>query len=387
MPGSDLTIREVACRRDLNQFIRFPWQIYRDDPCWVPPLEVDVKEFLNPRKHPFYEHGAAVPMLAFRGRAPVGRILVSDDPRYNEQLQTNVGFFGMFECIDDPEVARLLVDSAARWLRARGRSNMMGPIDYSFNYPIGLLIDGFDTPPRIMMNHHRPYYSGLLEACGLAKLKDLFAWWFVDPHNMLDRWRRLATWLAQRGNVTVRPFRKDDFDAEIQRCKEVYDKGHNNNWGVVRLTDREFHYFARRLEKIGIAEQVLLAEVDGKPVGFSITIPDLNEAIRPLNGRLTTFGLPIGFCRLLYRIRHIKTARMMVLVILEEYRRRGVAESLILNTLDYGKTKIGYTGAELGWTEEDNYLISRTVEGVGARRYKTYRIYQKSLTDSESNSG
>jgi len=382
MSGSDLTIREVASRWDLNQFIALPWRIYQDDPCWVPPLVVDVKEFLNPRKHPFYQHGAAVPLLALRGRTPVGRVLVSDDPRYNEQHNTNVGFFGMFECIDDEETAGLLLDTASRWLRARGRTSVMGPIDYSFNYPIGLLIEGFDTPPRVMMNHHRPYYARLLESWGLAKLKDLYAWWFVDPHDMVDRWRRLAGWLAARGQVEIRPFRQGEFKAEVQRCKDVYDQGHQTNWGIVRLTDAEFQYFARRLAKVGIAEQVLLAEVDGRPVGFSVTIPDLNEAIRPLNGRLTTFGLPIGLVRLMYRIRHIKTARMMVLVVLEEYRRRGVAEQLILKTLDYGKNVIGYTGAELGWTVEDNYLISRTVESVGAKRYKTYRIYEKSLADS-----
>lgn len=381
MPGSDLTIREVASRRDLNQFVRFPWQVYVDDPCWVPPLLVDVKEFLNPRKHPFYRHGAAVPLLALRGGRPVGRLLVSDDPRYNEQYQANVGCFGMFECLDDPEAAGALLEAASRWLRARGRTAIMGPIDYSCNYPMGLLIDGFDTPPRIMMNHHRPYYGRLLESCGLAKLKDFYAWWFVDPHDMSDRWRRLAGWLAQRGQVKIRPFRRNEFDAELRRCKEVYDDGYQGNWGVVRLTDDEFRYFAKRLAKIGIAEQVLLAEVDGRPVGFSITLPDLNEAIQPLNGRLMRWGLPIGLLRLMYRIPRIKTARMMVLVILEEYRRRGVAELMILHTLEHGKTVIGYTGAELGWTAEDNYLINRTVEGVGAKRYKTYRIYEKSLAD------
>ncbi len=377
MSGSDLTIREVASRSDLNRFVALPWRIYKDDPCWVPPLKAEVKEFLNPRKHPFYDHGAAITLLALRGQTPVGRILVSDDPRYNEQYETNLGCFGMFECLDDTEAAHALLDAGARWLRARGRASMMGPIDYSFNYPVGLLIDGFDTPPRIMMNHHRPYYAALIESWGLSKLKDLYAWWFVDPNNMVQRWRRLAGWLAERGQVTVRPFRKKNFDVEIQRCKEVYDKGLRSTWGIVRLTDAEFRYFARRLERIGIAEQILLAEADGKAVGFSVTVPDLNEAIRPLNGRL----FPFGFLRLMYRVPRIKTARMMVLVVLEEYRRRGVAELLILNTLDYGKNVIGYTGAELGWTVEDNHPISRTVEGVGGRRYKTYRIYEKSLLD------
>jgi GNAT superfamily N-acetyltransferase len=219
----------------------------------------------------------------------------------------------------------------------------------------------------------------LLESWGLAKVKDLYAWWFVDPYDLVAKWRRRADWLARRGGVTIRPFSKKDFDAEVERCHLVYTESRKDHWGYVELTGAEFRYFAKRLAKIGIPEQVLLAEVKGKPVGFSINLPDINEAIQPLNGRLTTFGLPIGLARLLFRVRRIKTARMAVLVLLEGYRRRGISELLILETLDYGKNVIGYTGAELGWTLEDNELINRTIERVGGKRYKTYRIYQKPI--------
>ncbi len=372
-------IREVTSRRDLNQFIRVPWGIYGDDPCWVPPLLVDVKEFLNRKTHPFYLHGEATQFLALENGRAVGRILVSDDPHYNQQHGTNVGSFGMFEAPRDPAVAHALLEAAAGWLRARGRTMLLGPIDYSPNYVCGLLIDGFNTPPRILMNHNPPYYAELLESWGLRKAKDLYAWWFDDPYDMVAQWHRHSERLARRSGVTIRPFNRQDFEAEVQRCHQVYDGARQDLWDFVPLTDAEFHYFAKRLSRIAIEEQVLLAEVEGKPVGFSITLPDINEAIQPLNGRLTTCGLPIGLARLAYRIPRIKTARMAVLVLLEGYRRRGISELLILRTLHYGKYKIGYTGAELGWTLEDNEAVNRTIERVGAKRYKTYRLYEREI--------
>jgi GNAT superfamily N-acetyltransferase len=375
-----LEIRPVRSSRDLERFIDVPWRIYAEDPHWVPPLRVEVKEFLNRRKHPFYLHGDAVAFLALRGGTPLGRILASDDPLCNQQHAANAGHFGMFECLDDRQAAHALLDAAAAWLRGRGRSCVLGPIDYSMNYPCGLLVEGFDAPPRWMMNHHRRYYAALLESWGLAKAKDLYAWWFVDPYDMVSKWRGRAERIARRSRIAVRPFRKDDFQAEVERCRTVYNASMAELWGFVKLTEAEFSYLAKRMARVARAEEVLLAEVDGQPVGFSITLPDLNEAIRPLNGRLTKFGLPINLVRLAYRARHIKTARMAVLDVLPGYRRRGVAELLILRTLDYGKNVLGYTGAELSWTLEDNPLVSRIIEAVGGRRYKTYRIYQKALT-------
>jgi GNAT superfamily N-acetyltransferase len=255
----------------------------------------------------------------------------------------------------------------------------MGPIDYSINYPCGLLVDGFDAPPRIMTNHNRPYYAGLLESWGLRKAKDFYCWWFTDPHNMVERWRARAERLRQRGKIVVRPFRRDDFNAEVARFREVFNRSMQHNWGFVSLSEAEFRYFAKRLAKLTMPGLVLLAEVDGKPAGFSITVPDANEAFRPLGGRLTNYGLPINLFRLLRGMRRIKTARMLVLDVLEEYRRRGIAELLILGTLDYGKNVVGFTGAELGWTLEDNSLVNRAIEAVGAQHYKTYRVYSKEI--------
>jgi GNAT superfamily N-acetyltransferase len=255
----------------------------------------------------------------------------------------------------------------------------MGPVDYSLNYPSGLLVEGFDTPPRIMMNHHRRYYAGLLESWGLRKARDLYAWWFEDTHDLAAQWKARAERLARRGGVAIRPFRLSDFAAEVERCRQVYNAAMGNLWRFPKLTEAEFQYFAKQLAQLAISEQVLLAEIGDRVVGLSITLPDINEAIRPLGGRLTRFGLPLGLLRFLRRKRRIKTARMVVLDVLEEYRRRGIAELLILRTLDYGQNVLGYTGAELSWTFEDNRSVNRTIEAVGARRYKTYRVYEKGI--------
>ncbi len=375
----EIVVREVQSRADLKRFIELPFGIYAHDPNWVPRLFAEVKDFLDPKRHPFYQHGAAAKFLALRGEETVGRILVSDDPVFNAFHGTNLGCFGMFESVDDPQVAAALFRAAEGWLKARGRDMIRGPIDYSMNYPCGLLIEGFDTPPRAMMNHHPPYYASLMEHCGLLKAKDLLAWWFSDPRDMLDQWKRRAEWLQKRGRIKIRPFRKKEFDAEVRRCNAVYAEAAAKQWGFVPMSDAEFRHLAKQMAWIVPPQQALLAEIDGEPVGFSITLPDINEAIQPLRGKLTTFGIPIGLLRFWYRLRHVKTGRMMVLVVLEKYRRRGVAELLILNTLDYGKNVLGYTGAELSWTLEDNVLINRTIEAVGAVCYKRYRIYERAI--------
>lgn len=372
-------VREVRSARDRTRFVRCPYPIYAHDPHWVAPLEVEVREFIDPRKHPFLQHGAATQFIALRNGRPVGRILASDDPRYNAQHNASVGCFGLFECVDDREVAHPLLDAAAQWIRDRGRREIMGPIDYSTNYPLGLLVDGFDTPPRVMMNHHPRYYASLLESWGLAKVKDLFGWWFVDSQDMVARWRPLVERIERRNGVVVRPFRLDDFDGDVARCQTIYNSARRDNWGFVKLSDAEFRYLAQQIRRVATPELALIAEVNDQPVGFSITLPDVNEALQPLRGRLTRFGAPIGMLRLLWRMRRIKTARMMVLDLIEGYRRRGIAELLIYRTLDYGKHSAGYTAAELSWTLEDNRLINRAIEAVGGKAYKTYRIYQKTL--------
>ncbi|HEV2972254.1 MAG TPA: GNAT family N-acetyltransferase [Pirellulales bacterium] len=378
-----IDVRPAVSRYDRRQFLRFPWRVYADDPVWIAPLLIERKDFINPRKHPFYQHGAAVPFVAYRHGQAIGRILASDDPLFNAHHEDNAGCFGMFESIDEPDVAHALLDAAAEWLARRGRTRMMGPIDYSMNYGCGLLIEGFETPPRVMMNHNPPYYRPLLESWGLTKAKDLYAWWF-DSDNRIDRWRPRVERAVARSGVTVRPLRRKDLPAEILRCRAIYNEAWRDNWGDVPMTLAEFEYLAKFLLHLAIPDLLLMAEVKGRPVAFSMTLPDFNEAARSLNGRLFHYGLPIGLVRFWRNLKRVKTARLLALGVVPEYRRRGIAELLILRTFDYGAKQMGVTGAELSWTLEDNALINRTIEAVGGRRYKTYRIFERSIPCSHS---
>jgi len=257
----------------------------------------------------------------------------------------------------------------------------MGPMIYSTNYECGTLIDGFDTPPRLMMPHNPPYYPQLIEQWGFEKNKDLYAWWFDDPFDIVQKWQPFIDRIAPRQKgITIRPFSRRNFENDVQRCMKIYDHARKNWWwACVELTEAEIRHYAKQMNLVGDENLVLIAEKDGKPIGFSITMPDLNEVIRPLNGRLFHWGLPIGLWRFYWGLKRVKTARMMVLCVLPEYRQRGVAERLILETLDYGKNSRKLLAGELSWTDEDNNKINRIIERVGARRYKTYRVYMKTL--------
>ncbi|GAB6187257.1 GNAT family N-acetyltransferase [Thermopirellula anaerolimosa] len=372
-------VRRVQTWRDQYYFTRLPWLIYRNDPAWIPPLLIEVKEFLNPRKHPFLQHGTAVQFLACQDGCPVGRVLVSEDPRYNAKHGTKTACFGMFESIESPQVAAALLDAAANWAKSRGLNHLMGPIDYSINYPCGLLIEGFQYPPRVMMNHNPPYYEGLLEGWGLTKAKDLFAWWFDSDNERLQEWTKRVRRVEQRCRAVIRPFDMNNFESEIERCAKVYAATRYDQWAFIDLTQAEFRYFAKRLAQFARPEMVLIAELDGRAVGFSIAVPDFNEAIRPLNGRLTSWGMPIGAVRLFQRLRQVRIARVMVLGLIPGYRHRGIAEQMIFRTIDHGVGRLGFEGAELSWTLEDNHAINRTVSAVGGKLYKRYRVYEKDL--------
>ncbi len=374
-----IEVIEVRTRRERHDFLHLPWRIYRHDPVWVPPLLIERKEFIDPKRHPFLKHGSAAMFLARRDGEVAGRILVSDDPLYNEYHGSSLGCFGMFESIDDERVAHALFDAASRWLSARGRTSLAGPIDYSMNYNCGLLIEGFDTPPRVMMNHNPPYYANLIESYGFAKLKDLYSWWFTDPHDMLSKWRRRAERVVERSGITVRSFRREDMKAELMRCKTIYNESWANSFGFVPMTDAEFVHYGKSLKHIAVPEMLCIAEVSGEPVAFCMTLPDFNEAMKPCDGRLMKWGLPIGLWKFMRGLKRIKTARLVTLGIMEPFRRRGISELLILRTLDYGKNVLHYTGAELGWTLEDNDPINHTIEAVGGDRYKTFRLFEKSI--------
>jgi ribosomal protein S18 acetylase RimI-like enzyme len=372
---SQIEVSQVTDRKERDQFIKFPWRIYRNDPAWVPPLMIERKAFLDRRRQPFYQHGEAALFLAKRNGEIVGRIMVSDDPNYNALHQSNVGCFGLFESTDDVDVASALFDAGADWLRRRGRSEIMGPIDYSTNYVCGLLIDGFHHPPTVLTAHNPPYYARLIEGCGFAKVKDWYAWWFEPNNAPISRLRRLVDARARKTSVKIRPIDLRHLDEESQRLAAVFNEAWKNNWGFVPFTEAEAKHMATEMRPIMEPWMTLIAEVDKAPVAFVICVPDINVALQRLNGRLTRFGLPIGLIKLLYQRSKIRKARFVALGVLEKYRRAGIAEMLVLQVMEEGARR-GFAG-ELSMTLEDNVMINRFLEALGAIKYKTYRIYRR----------
>jgi hypothetical protein len=375
---SKIEISEVSSRRERNAFIKFPWRIYANDPAWVPPLIIERKTFLDPKRHPFYRHGDAALFLARKNGEIVGRIMASDDPNYNSLHQSNVGCFGLFECINDLDVAAVLFEGAARWLREKGRTEIMGPIDYSTNYVCGLLIEGFQFPPTILTAHNPPYYRDLIESCGFTKAKDWYAWWFAEPVRAAARLRPLAERVRKRWPIVIRPGNLKNIREESRRLRKIYNQAWEKNWGFVPFTEAEIEFMTHELKQLVIPEFALIAEVGDEPAGFILCVPDINVALRYINGRLTTFGLPIGLLKLLYYKSRIRTARLIALGVIEKYRRASIAEMLVLRIVEDAMIKRGFAG-ELSLTLEDNFMINRFLKAIGADRYKTYRIYRKQL--------
>lgn len=379
---ADVEIRKVTSRAERDAFIKFPWKIYADDPAWVPPLLLERKEFIDRQKHPFLEHGKAEFFLARRGGEIVGRIAASDDPKYNAVHGSNAGCFGMFESIDDPEVASALFAAAAAWLRGIERDEIMGPIDYSTNYVCGLLIDGFQYPPTLLTSHNPPYYSRLIEGWGFEKAIDLYAWWFAQPQAAAERLRRLAAALKKkRREVTLRPGNLRDLGSEARKIRAIYNEAWEKNWGFVPFSEKEFDLMTKEMKPLLVPDLLWLAEIEGEAVGFILCVPDIHVALKKINGRLTTFGLPIGLAKLLYYKSRLKTVRLIALGVIPKYRRHGIAEMLVLHIIEEAMLKRGFIG-ECSLILENNILMNRFLEAIGAEKYKTYRIYRRSLAAS-----
>ena len=377
---SEIKISEVSTRRDRDAFIKFQWRIYANDPVWVPPLIIERKTFLDRKRHPFYRHGDAALFLARQNGEIVGRIMASDDPNYNSLHQSNAGCFGLFECIDDRNVAAALFEAAVNWLREKGRTEMMGPIDYSTNYVCGLLIDGFQFAPTILTAHNPPYYRELIEGCGFTKAKDWYAWWFADPAKAVTHLRRFAERVRRRWPVTIRSANLKNIREETRRLRQIYNQAWEKNWGFVPFTEAEFEFMTREMKPLLMPEFAWIAEMGNEPIGFTLCLPDINVALRHLNGRLTRFGFPIGLIKLLFYKRRIRKGRLIALGVIEKYRRAGVAEMLVLRVMEETMIKRGITG-ELSMTLEDNFMINRFLEAIGATKYKTYRIFKRILAE------
>jgi len=370
---ADIAIQPVETRSQQKRFIRLPWRIYQDDPCWMPPLIMSQEELLGFRKHPFYERSKSQSFLVTRGGRDVGRITAIVNAGHIDRYKEQRGFFGFFECDDDTAASRALFQAAGDWLHAQGMTCIRGPANPTLNYECGLLIDGFDTPPFFMMTHNRPWYAHLVEDAGFGKIEDMFA--FYGKTSMLDGIDpKLATMIQgvkERFGVTLRPLDKSRFAEEVRMFLHIYNESLGGTWGFVPLTPGEVDHMAASLKYLIEPELAIVAEVGGKPVGAVFCLLDYNPRIKAIDGRL----FPFGFLKLLWNKKAIKRLRAISTNVVPEYQAWGIG--LVLMSGLYERfIKWGLEEVEFSWVLESNYLSRRTLERGGAIVTKKYRMYQ-----------
>jgi GNAT superfamily N-acetyltransferase len=374
-----IEVRPVTSKRDLRTFIKLPWRLYRKEPNWIPPLLIDVKKRLDQNKNPFFEHAEAQYFLAWRNRQAVGRISAHVDHNLNAFQDNAWGLFGWFECEDDPEAARALLDAAEDWLRERGCDRMVGPMDFTTNDECGLLVEGHEYPPIILSPWHHAYYQRLLEQeLGMEKAMDLYMWrLYVETREKVHPaiWE-MAEKLESEHGIVCRNFRKKDLQAEVGRFVEIYNSAWERNWGFVPLTEEEVRHYAKDLKPILDENWAMVAERKdtGEVVGAALTLPDYNQVLAKLNGRL----LPFGWLTALRERRKIDAIRVIVLGVKPDYRHTGVAARLYQMHFDAAE-HTPQKGGEMGWTLEVNEPMNRALEGMGAEIKRRYRIYERML--------
>ena len=375
----------LSDRKLVERFIKVPWFIHRElypNDHWVPPLLMDRREYLSPRKNPFLDHAEVQLWIARVDGRDVGRIAAIEDRDWRAFHGDNTGSFGMFECPDDPEIAHALLERARAWLRGRGLDQMIGPLDFSTNYVCGVLLDAFDRDPGINMPYNPPWYDALLMGQGLSKAKDLIQWGIDLSDPIPPRVVRIAKKLRKRENITVRAMSFDNWDAEVDRALEVYNSAWEKNWGFVPVGEKEFRHIAKDLKLVLHPSLPLIAEIDGKPVGFALTIMNVNPALKKLDGKL----LPFGALQLAWDLKvadTVDSGRLILLGIRDGHRRRGIDSILFLEMAERARA-LGWWGGEIGWTLEDNVMVNRAIEKFGCNPVANYRLYSQSLTEAET---
>ena len=377
---SGVTIRPVVTKADRKQFVDLAWDVYKDDPAWVPPLKDEVHGLIDPKKNPWFEHARAMLWLTERDGTVVGRISAQVDQLVLEHMGAGTGQWGMFEALDG-EAATALIATAEEWLRAQGMTRAMGPISLSIWDEPGLLISGFDQSPMIMMGHHRPAYQGWIEGAGYAKAKDLLTYEVDIRPEAQGVMARLVAAGEKNPRIRIRPVDKSKFHDEVSIILNLLNDAWSDNWGYVPLTPAEIAYAGKKLKPIIYPELVRIAELDGAPVAFMLTIPDVNELTRDLNGEL----FPFGFVKLLWRLRKPRTKRIRVplMGVAKKLHGTRLAGQLALMLIEHIRRdavgKYEATHGEFGWILEDNQGMMSIAELPGATINHTYRIYEKAL--------
>lgn len=362
---------------DRRRFIGLAWRLYRDDPLWVPPLRSEIDKLLDPRRNPFFEHASIGLFLAKQAGEPVGRIAAIVNELHNATHRDAVGFFGFFESVADATVARALLEAAGEWLRQRGRTHLRGPVNPSMNDECGLLVEGFDRPPVILMPYNPPYYAALLEACGLEKAKDLLAYWLTEAF-LSEKLQRGQELVRRRLGLQVRgmDFRNRQlFREDVERIKILYNRAWEQNWGFVRLTDAEMEALVAGLREIADPDLAVFAFRGDEAVGFALALPDINQVLR-YNRSGNLLG---ALWHLATKRKRIDTMRILILGVLPEHRQSGV-DAVLYYELGVRGLRKGFRYAEASWVLEDNWAMRNPLEKMlGAQLYKRYRIYEMPL--------
>ena len=381
MSGAPVTVQPVEqVKKGRKAFVDFAWEVYRDDPAWVPPLKDEVHGLLNPKKNPWFEHARAQLFLALRGERVVGRISAQVDELVLEHMGAGTGQWGMFEALDG-EAAAELIGTAENWLRAQGMTRALGPFSLSIWDEPGLEIEGFAEAPTVMMGHHRPQYEGWVEAAGYRKAKDLLTYEVDIAHWDDPLINRLIAAGERNPKIRIRKVDKSRFDEEARIILNLLNDAWSDNWGFVPLTESEIAYAGKKLKPIIYEELVRVAEYDGQAVAFMITIPDMNELIRDLDGKL----FPFGWAKLLWRLRHPKTrrARVPLMGVAKKLHHTRLASQLAFMLIEFTRRDVvrnfGVTIGEFGWILEDNKGMLSIAELPGARVNHRFRIYEKGL--------
>ena len=365
-----MDVKEVRTRRDFSEFYRLPWKVYRGDSNWVPPLFSDFKLRLDPRKNPFFEHSDARSFVATENGEALGRITAIIDEDHNKFHHEKVGFFGFFECVQRYEIAETLFDASRKWCGERGMTVLRGPANPSMNDECAFLLEGFDSSPVLMMTYNPPFYLDFAERYGFRKAKDLYAF-MKHREPTPERILRLLDRIKRKERLTVRAIDMKHFWRDVEKMEDVYNAAWEHNWGFVPMSAKEFRAAAKRLKPLCVPDLVLIAEVDGDPVGIALTLPDYNQVLKRLNGKLGPLEI-LKFFR--YR-KHITGCRSILFGVKKECRNRGIETVLYYETEQAGM-RLGYQWCELSWNLEDNDLINRFDEAVGGKLYKKYRIVE-----------
>jgi GNAT superfamily N-acetyltransferase len=371
---TNFTIRPVRTKADEKQFLAFLYTFYQADPYWVAPLRLERKKLIDRQHNPFYHHAQLALYLAEREGQVIGRIGAVVNARHNQVHQEKVGFFGFFECVPDQAVANALFDAAQQFLHAHGMEAMRGPASPSVNDEYGVLVDGFQASPVVLMPYNPPYYRELMEGYGFTKAKDLYAYLLDQETVYTEKLVRASARVMQRNHLTFRSLNMKDFAHDVQRIKAIYNAAWQENWGAVAMTDAEFDALARDLKRIVDPELVILAEAHGQTIGFALSLPDINQALK-YNKR---GGLLGGVWHLYTKKAQINRCRILVLGVLPAYKKTGAAGVLFFETAARAK-RLGYRYGEASWILEDNVMMHRAAAAMQGHHYKTYRVYQKAI--------